>query len=138
MKRLVVVLCMLAGLGAFGIYLFTAPACACGDIFPVRVYRFATWNPMRDRTPELAADNFLRDQGQGKCRPAASDLCTYALKSRPVLGWRLAAREGTKTGVLLYYRVKSQDSSQEFWGQAMLELSRQGNEWRVTSYSAGY
>jgi hypothetical protein len=124
--------------GALGVYLLTAPGCACGDVFPEHVYRFSVFNPVRDRVPESVARAFLRDQGEGKCEPPGSDLCAYALKSHAVLGSRLVARQDTRTGVMLYYCVKTRDSGEAFWGQAAVAVGRQSNGWKVTSYNAVY
>jgi hypothetical protein len=137
-KRIALWFSMLAGSAGIGLYLFTAPGCACGDVFPEHVYRFSAFNPIRDRAPESVAQEFLSDQGQGKCEPAGSNLCAYALKSRVVLKSRLVARQDTHTGVVLYYRVKTQDSGEAFGGQAAVGVDRLGNGWKATSYSAIY
>jgi hypothetical protein len=122
MKRLALVFCMLLGSGALGVFLFTTPGCACEDIFPERIYSLNALNPMRDQTPELIAERFLHDQGQGKCVLPEADVCTYALHSHRVSDWRLAARQDDRNSAILYYRVKSRESYQgvtdEFWGQA--------------------
>ena len=138
MKRLAVVFCTLLGSAVLGVYLFTKPGCACGDIFPERVYSLNALDPLRDRTPERVAERFLRDQGNGKCEPAGSFLCKYALASHAVLDYRLHAREDGWSGVVLYYRVKAQEGSDQFWGQAAVWVDRDANGWKVTSYSAGY
>jgi len=93
---------------------------------------------MRDQAPELVAEKFLHDQGQGICRPIPSDLCDYALRSHSVMNWRLAARETTKNGVALYYRVQTQDSLRKFLGQAAVGVDNLADGWHVTSYAAVY
>jgi len=142
MKRLLLFVFTFIGSAALGIYLFTPPGCACADIFPERIYRFSALNPIRDRAPELVAQKFLREQGQGKCLSTDSGLCRNALNSRPVLDWRLAAREDVWNGVVLYYYVKARESdrghSDEFWGQAAVWIDRQANVWKITGYSAAY
>lgn len=131
---------MLLGAMALGVYLFTTPGCACGDMFPARVYDLNALNPMRDRAPELVAQNFLRAQGQGKCQSIDAELCRYALTSHSVSDWRLVAREDGWTHVVLYYRVKTResDSSREYWGQASIVVDRLRKTWQVTSYNAIY
>jgi hypothetical protein len=142
MKRLLLFILTLISSVALGVYLFTKPACACANIFPSRIYSFYALNPIRDRAPELAAQSFLRDQSQGRCTQADSEFCRYVLRSYPVLDWRLAARKDSRTGVVLYYRVKARRSSpgepDEFWGQAAIEADRQATGWKITSYSAVY
>jgi hypothetical protein len=138
MKRLALMFCMVAGSAALGVYLFTAPACACESLFPKRIYFLATLTPLRDRAPELAAQRFLRDQGQGKCQPEGSDLCRYALTSRPVLDSRLVASVETKTGVILYYRVKAEEGREQFWGEAAVGVDHKTEGWKVTNYDAVY
>src|SRR6266849_9218666 len=113
MKRLLLFVFTMIGTAVLGACLFTTPGCACGDIFPARVYRFSALNPIRNQAPELTAQSFLHDQGRGKCLPADSDLCRYALYSHAVLDWRLAAREDRLTDVVLYYRVKARVGSHE-------------------------
>jgi len=120
-----------------GVFLFTRPGCACGDIFPARIYSLAALDPLRDRAPERAAQAFLRDQGQGECRLTDPTVCRYALGSHRVLGWRLAAREDSWDGVVLYYRVKAREAD-EFWGQAAVWVDREANGWKVVNYSAVY
>ena len=140
MKRFISIFFMLVGAAATAIYLFTTPACACENIFPSRVYNINAFNPFRSRAPELAAQQFLRNQGQGVCQPAHSFLCDYALERHPVLDWRLVARQNDSKQVALFYRVKAkdEDNGSEFWGQAEVDLQRVDKEWEVISYSAVY
>lgn len=140
MKRFVIVVFMLIGSTALAVYLAMKPGCACLDIFPARIYKLNALDPLRDRAPELTAQKFLHDQGQGKCQPADSRLCQYALNSHPVLDWRLAAREDSRSHAVLYYHVKARESDRpgEFWGQAAVELERTVDVWRVKSYDAAY
>src|SRR5262249_51084236 len=128
------------GSTGLAVYLSMKPACACANIFPARIYDLNALNPLRNRGPEVAAQSFLHDQRQGKCQPAGSPLCRYALDSHAVQDWRLVAREETRNHVVLYYRVKARESDppSEFWGQAAIEAERTGDVWRVTSYEAVY
>jgi hypothetical protein len=140
MKRFLLICFMLVGSAAAAIYLFTTPGCACGDILPARVYNLNALNPLRSRAPELAAQEFLRNQGQGVCQPAHSELCEYALRRRPVLDWRLVARQNSSDRVALFYRVKAKDEKDgsEFWGQAEVDVQRVKNDWQVASYGVVY
>ena len=138
MKRAAISVFLFAGCAILGILLFTRPACACGDIFPIRLYELGAMNPVRDRAPEIAAEAFLKRQGQRSCDPVDLDLCRYALASHAVLDWRLVARENTETGVELYYQVQAEDSSEKVWGQAVIDVDRTRNGWNVTAYGAVY
>jgi hypothetical protein len=137
MKRFFLVVLMLIGSTVLGVFLFSKPGCACGNIFPARIYNLNVHNPLRNRASERAAESFLHDQRKGKCEPSNSSLCSYALNSRTVLDWRLVAREESKNHVVLYYRVKDRDPN-EFWGQAEIEVERTDKVWHVTGYEAIY
>jgi hypothetical protein len=128
---------MLVGSALAGVYLFTTPGCACGNIFPERIYSLNALDPLRDRAPEREAQSFLRAQGQGQCRLTDPAVCAYALYSRRVLDWRLAAREDKWDSAVLYYRVKARDGD-EFWGQAAVWVDRDAGGWKVVNYSAVY
>jgi hypothetical protein len=74
------------------------------------------------------------------CQPVHSELCEYALRRRPVLDWRLVARQNSPNQVILFYRVKSRDDDDksEFWGEAAIWVSRVQGTWGVTTYSVEY
>jgi hypothetical protein len=54
------------------------------------------------------------------------------------LDYRLQAREDDWSAVVLYYRVKAKEGSDQFWGQAAVWVDRDANGWKVTNYSAVY
>ena len=53
--------------------------CACGDML-IKTSRRALWNPLRDRNPEIVANDFLAGLRDGRCE-ASERLCTDALAS---------------------------------------------------------
>ena len=134
MKRFLLVLCMFLGGAGLGVYLFTTPGCACESVFPERIYSLYALNPARDRAPERVADKFLRDQSKGKCEPAGSDLCKYALQI-PLSDWRLEAREDDRARVGLYYYVHLKgDRSDEPRAEAAVWVDFNEDHWQVSGF----
>ena len=126
---------MFLGAAGLGVYLFTTPGCACESIFPERIYSLYALNPARDRAPEQVADKFLRGQSKGKCEPAGSDLCKYALQI-PLSDWRLEAREDDRARVGLYYYVHLKgDRPDDPWAEAAVWVDLDGDHWQVTDFS---
>ena len=86
--------------------------CACGDWY-IKTTRIALWNPIRDRSPERAAESFLAGLRNNNCT-ASTKLCELALPNHRVSNWELAYREDDGHHVTLYFRLTKYGESSQF------------------------
>lgn len=75
---------------------------ACGDWY-IKTTRLAVWNPIRDQTPERAAESFLQELRANNCA-SGIELCESALPNRRVSHWKLVYRGDDSNNVTLYFR----------------------------------
>lgn len=153
--RLIVGVCGLALLLAFvltsrprisrtAIQLFAGTSC-CGE-YHSEVTGFILLNPLRNRTPEDLATNFLNDLKEGKCAETVpASVCRQGLVfSRPVLDWKLKNRRDYDDKVLLLYVIKGKYRTgvdvypQDAWGEGVVELARTQDRWNIYGYGAYY
>ena len=104
-------------------------------------------NPMRDRTPELAADKFLAQLGRGDARTALAGVCANGeeferLADRetqyPLRAWDCYTRRdsGSET-VLTIWPVRGNYGAATA-PPAIVQLQRTGDDYRVVRYAAAY
>lgn len=130
---------------ATSIQIFPETDCACSD-YDEDMSGVIFLNPLRDRSPESAADVFLRELANQKCSPTIdSGLCRYALEqARPVVDWKLVNRRDQGKRVSLFYHLKDKVengagvNSQDLWGQGMVEVDSTNGQWKVASFGAVY
>ena len=104
-------------------------------------------NPLRDKAPENAANNFLK-QLQNE-EPAA--LLRDVIKDEPAFQhisqmekehrlktWNDFTREDSAEGVELMYWPQRENYSAGFAPPILITVAKVGGELKVTSYSAGY
>jgi hypothetical protein len=110
--------------------------CACGD-WHVKTTRLAIWNPLRDQTPEKAAEAFLHGLRDNNCK-AALDLCQSVVQNHRVSNWKLAYREDKGDSATLYLKLTKHGGGPEYelTGEGALTVQRRGDEWVVTGYDA--
>ena len=111
-----------------------------------------TLNPLRDRTSEQVAAQFIRALRDGNCRDQLSDwehdyrrkyaafICDSEEK-HPLLGWQLAEWEDRPPLRILEYRSKrltAPGQRQVYAGLFSVTLEKHGSQWEVTKYDALY
>jgi len=109
-------------------------------------------NPLRDRTSEQVAAQFIRALRDGDCHDELSDwerdyrrkyaafICDSEAK-HPLLGWQLAEWEDHPPLRILEYRSKrltAPGQSQVYAGLFSVTLEMHGSHWEVTKYDALY
>ena len=112
-------------------------------------------NPLRDRSTEHAANNFLRDLRDGHCnellakwehdyhKKYARFLCKSEAQ-HPLLSWQLADWEDAPPYVILHYRAKrlsNAGADQPGVDQDLFSLTMENKgagEWAVNKYDAMY
>jgi hypothetical protein len=110
--------------------------CACGDWY-IKTTRLVLWNPLRDRTPERAAESFLSNIRANNCN-VNPELCESILPSQRVSNWELAYREDADSHVVLYFKLTKYGSSpaSELRGIGTMTIERRATEWAVTGYDS--
>jgi hypothetical protein len=111
-------------------------------------------NPLRDRSTEKAANNFLRELRDGHCdqllaqwehdyhKKYAKYICQSEAQ-HPLLSWQLADWEDAPPLVILHYRGKrpsnaGPDQPGIDQDQFTLTVENKGGTWVVTKYDAMY
>jgi hypothetical protein len=111
-------------------------------------------NPLRDRSTEKAANNFLRELRDGHCdqllaqwehdyhKKYAKYICQSEAQ-HPLLSWQLADWEDAPPLVILHYRGKrpsnaGPDQPGIDQDQFTLTVENKGGAWVVTKYDAMY
>lgn len=109
-------------------------------------------NPLRDRTSEKVAVEFIRAMRDGKCREELSDwerdyrrkyaafICDSEGK-HPLIGWQLVEWEDRPPLRILQYRGKrlsAPGQSETYPGLFSVTLEKRTGHWEVTKYDALY
>ncbi|MGO9130649.1 MAG: hypothetical protein ACLQIS_13075 [Bryobacteraceae bacterium] len=95
-------------------------------------------NPLRDRSPEYAANGFLADLRAGNCS-VSRELCAYALPEHRVSNWQLANREDAADSVALYFKLTKHGESDPWYnltGEGAVYLRKHTTGWSVTFFSS--
>jgi hypothetical protein len=99
-------------------------------------------NPLRSRSPERAADAFLRAASNGTCLPDWSEReCKYVAEHQiPAQSWRLVNRWDTARHVLLVYQLYAREPTKRTRSGCSLfyvELQRTGATWEISAFGSG-
>jgi hypothetical protein len=122
------------------------------DITPdpamVRPRNFCVMNPFRDRSPERAADTFIRRLREGDVSVLSATVKDPSTREHlmenetkwPITSWRIGRREDLEGRVDLMYWVTrgnsySRDGHEE---EVYLVIDRSADQLRVTEFSAIY
>jgi hypothetical protein len=134
-------------IGVIVLYRFTQPVlfhipgdCVCSD-YSDRVDGFTILNPIRSRTPERIADDFLADLRDGRASSYATPQLVSEVRSRSEgprhLKWSLRYREDFGSKVLLYYGLDdtgTADLPLEYGGEGMIEVDRINGVWKADRF----
>ena len=149
-KRLVVAAAIAVVLAAVAVGAFRATKCGgsvlwayreAGD--PLDEPSFLILNPLRDRAPERAADEFLAALKAGRAEAALSPLHapngdTLQEKERQyrIAAWRLRNRTDSADRVRLFFRVVrvGGGDGDPLW----LDVVKRGDRWQVASLECWY
>jgi hypothetical protein len=111
-----------------------------------------TLNPLRDRSSERVAGQFIRAMRDGHCRELlaaweqdyrktyAKFICDSEAQ-HPLVSWQLAEWEDAPPLRILHYRGTRRNAPGEagtYTGLFSLTLENEGGEWVVTKYDALY
>lgn len=106
-------------------------------------------NPMRDRTSEHAASEFLRSMREGKCHDElaqweddyrarrAAFICDSESK-HPLVSWKIADWEDRPPLRILSYTGKRRNEGPGYQDVISVTLDSRSGEWVVSSYDAVY
>lgn len=106
-------------------------------------------NPMRDRSSEHAAGEFLRSMRDGNCKQQltqwekdyrskrAKFICDSE-SAHPLLAWKLADWEDRPPLRILTYQGKRRTGSTEYLGTLSVTLDDRSGQWVVSEYDSLY
>jgi hypothetical protein len=108
-------------------------------------------NPLRDRSSERAASDFLRSMRDGNCDEQLADwekdyrkhyaafICDSETK-HPLVGWRIVDWEDRPPLRILHYSAKrrNQGEASIYEEQLSVTLDNRSGEWLVTKYDSLY
>jgi hypothetical protein len=106
-------------------------------------------NPLRDRSSERAASEFLRGMRDGQCKTQLADwekdyrkkyaafICDSEAK-HPLLSWRVVDWEDRPPLRILHYSGKRQGEGSSYEELLSVTLDSRGGEWAVTKYESLY
>jgi hypothetical protein len=106
-------------------------------------------NPMRDRTSERAANEFLRALRDGHCHDELADweqdyrkkraafICDAEAKD-PLLSWRIVDWEDRPPLRILSYRAKRRGTGKNYEDLLSVTLDSRSGKWIVAEYDAIY
>jgi len=106
-------------------------------------------NPMRDRTSERAASDFLRAMRDGKCKNELADwakdyrakrasfICDSEAK-HPLLTWKIVDWEDRPPLRILSFQGKRQTGGTEYQSTLSVTLDSRRGEWVVSEYDSLY
>jgi hypothetical protein len=122
------------------LHAFADTRCACGD-FHDEVSGVNILNPLRDRQPERAAEQFFQEAAHGRCSARYdAGLCQYYEREAPIKGWKLVNAISKDDGIDLFYKLDSSKKdrvSHTAWtGEGCVHVNREAGGWRVSWYSA--
>lgn len=106
-------------------------------------------NPLRDRSSERAASEFLRAMREGQCEQQLSDwkkdyrkkyaafICDSEAK-HPLISWKIVDWEDRPPLRILQYRGKRQGDGSTYQELLSVTLDNRSREWVVTKYDSLY
>jgi hypothetical protein len=106
-------------------------------------------NPLRDRSSERAASEFLRSMRDGKCQEQLADwekdyrkkyaafICDSEAK-HPLLSWKVVDWEDRPPLRILQYRANRQGDGSSYQELLSVTLDNRTGEWVVTKYDSLY
>ncbi len=106
-------------------------------------------NPLRDRTSERAASQFLRAMRDGKCKQELADwekdyrkkyaafICDSESK-HPLIAWKVVDWEDRPPLRILEYKAKRQGDSGTYEDLMSVTLDSRSGDWTVTQYESLY
>ena len=106
-------------------------------------------NPLRDRTSERAANEFLRDMRDGHCNEQLAEwekdyraryaafICDSEAK-HPLLSWKIVDWEDRPPLRILHYSGKRRNEGAGYDELLSVTLDSRSGEWVVTKYDALY
>lgn len=106
-------------------------------------------NPLRDRTSERAASEFLRSMSNGQCneqlaewekdyrKKYAAFICDSEAK-HPLVGWKIVDWEDRPPLRILHYIGKRRNETPGYETLLSVTLDNRSGEWAVTKYDALY
>jgi hypothetical protein len=106
-------------------------------------------NPLRDRSSERAASEFLRSMGDGKCREQLAEwekdyrkkyavfICDSEAK-HPLLSWKIVDWEERPPLRILQYKATRQQDRSSYQELLSVTLDNRSGDWVVTKYDSLY
>jgi hypothetical protein len=106
-------------------------------------------NPMRDRTSEREASDFLRSMRDGNCKTELSNwekdyrskraqfICESEAK-HPLLAWKIVDWEDRPPLRILSYQGKRRNGSEEYQDMLSVTLDDRSGQWVVSEYDSIY
>ncbi len=106
-------------------------------------------NPLRDRTSERTAGEFLRSMSNGQCNELLADwekdyrkkyakfICDSEAQ-HPLVGWKIVDWEDRPPLRILHYNGKRRNESVGYETLLSVTLDNRSGEWAVTKYDALY
>ncbi len=106
-------------------------------------------NPLRDRSSERAASEFLRGMRDGQCKQQLADwekdyrkryaafICDSETK-HPLLSWKVVDWEDRPPLRILQYKARRSSGTSTYEELLSVTLDSRTNEWAVTKYDSLY
>jgi hypothetical protein len=106
-------------------------------------------NPLRDRTSERAASEFLRTMRDGHCRVELADwekdyrkryaafICNSEAQ-HPLISWRIADWEDQPPLRILQYKAKRLSNGSTYEELLSVTLDNRSGDWVITKYDSLY
>jgi hypothetical protein len=106
-------------------------------------------NPLRDRSSEHAASEFLRGMRNGGCKQQLADwekdyrkkyaafICDSEAK-HPLVSWKVVDWEDRPPLRILEYKAKRRGDSETYEDLMSVTLDSRGGDWAVTQYESLY
>jgi hypothetical protein len=106
-------------------------------------------NPLRDRSSERVASEFLRGMHDGQCQKQLADwekdyrkryaafICDSEAK-HPLLSWKVVDWEDRPPLRILHYSAKRRGDNSTYDELLSVTLDSRGGEWAVTKYESLY
>jgi len=96
-------------------------------------------NPLRSRSPERAAEVFLRAASKARCLSGWDErLCAFITRHPiPASAWRLVNRWDSGKESVLFYRLESQELAKRKRNGCLIahvKLQRTDTTWKITGY----
>lgn len=107
---------------------------------------FTVFNPLRDKSPERAAEAVLTELQRGDASAAfkrvhvqggVSAEVREKERAYPLRKWKLATRKDTSQQVVLVFRT-ARTTAERFDSPVVMAVERRGGEWLVTDFDPIY